>query len=85
MTYKIAELNEVILKLITGEELPAKNRDHVLSGNYNGFRECHVTPDWLLIYSLDSSLKMVTLVESMMVVAVKVCERVRMKFIYAPI
>ncbi|WP_294611364.1 type II toxin-antitoxin system YafQ family toxin [uncultured Bacteroides sp.] len=59
-----SKLNEVILKLITGKELPAKNRDHVLSGNYNGFRECHVTPDWLLIYSLNSSLKIVTLVRT---------------------
>lgn len=57
-------LMRFILKLITGKGLPTKNRDHVLSGNYNGFRECHVTPDWLLIYSLNSSLKIVTLVRT---------------------
>lgn len=30
--------------------LPAKNRDHSLSGNYSGYRECHIEPDWLLKY-----------------------------------
>ena len=30
--------------------LPTKNRDHNLSGNYSGYRECHIEPDWLLIY-----------------------------------
>lgn len=58
------KLNEIILKLISGEELPAKNRDHALTGNYSGFRECHISPDWLLIYNLDSSVKIVTLVRT---------------------
>lgn len=56
------KLNEVIIKLISGEELPIKNRDHALSGDYCGYRECHIMPDWLLIYSLDCSVKIVTLV-----------------------
>ena len=59
-----SKLNEIILKLISGEELPVKNRDHALSGNYDGFRECHISPDWLLIYSLDSLVKIVTLVRT---------------------
>lgn len=59
-----SKLNEVILKLLSGEDLPQKNRDHALTGNYKGFRECHVAPDWLLIYSLESSLKIVTLVRT---------------------
>ena len=58
------KLNEIILKLISGEVLSEKNKDHALSGNYNGFRECHVTPDWLLIYSLNACVKMVTLVRT---------------------
>ena len=45
-----SKLNDVIFKLLSGEMLPAKNRDHSLSGNYKGFRECHISPDWLLIY-----------------------------------
>jgi mRNA interferase YafQ len=36
--------------LAAGEPLPAKNKDHPLSGDYAGCRECHITPDWLLIY-----------------------------------
>ena len=35
------------------EPLPEKNRDHQLSGDYAGCRECHITPDWLLIYEVD--------------------------------
>ena len=35
--------------------LPAQNRDHDLTGNYSGFRECHVSPDWLLIYRVDGN------------------------------
>lgn len=42
----------VIKKIANGEPLPEKNRDHALSGNYSGTRECHVTPDWLLIYEI---------------------------------
>lgn len=58
------KLNEIILKLIQGEELPLKNRDHFLTGNYKGFRECHISPDWLLIYSRDITIKIVTLVRT---------------------
>ena len=48
--YDIGLLTEVIRKLSAGEPLPAKNKDHPLSGDYAGCRECHITPDWLLIY-----------------------------------
>ena len=48
--YDIGLLTEVIRKLAAGEPLPAKNNDHPLSGDYAGCRECHITPDWLLIY-----------------------------------
>lgn len=58
------KLNEVILRLIQGEELPPNNRDHFLTGNYKGFRECHISPDWLLIYSRDITVKIVTLVRT---------------------
>lgn len=37
-------------KLANGEILEAKYRDHALTGNYKGSRECHIEPDWLLIY-----------------------------------
>lgn len=48
----ISKLKEIILKLLAKEPLPAKNRNHALSGQYKGFLECHIEPDWLLIYRL---------------------------------
>lgn len=48
----MALLTEIIKKLAAGEKLPAKNRDHSLAGDYSGCRECHITPDWLLIYEI---------------------------------
>lgn len=50
--YDINLLKEIIVKLSNGEPLPSKNRDHNLSGNYSNCRECHITPDWLLIYEV---------------------------------
>ena len=50
--YNIALLTEIIKKLADGEALPEKNRDHNLTGDFIGCRECHITPDWLLIYEL---------------------------------
>ena len=44
------DIKSIILKLATDESLPPKNRDHQLTGNFAGFRECHIKPDWLLIY-----------------------------------
>lgn len=48
--YKMALLQQAIDTLRIPSPLPAKNRDHNLSGNYSGYRECHIEPDWLLIY-----------------------------------
>lgn len=52
--YDISLLTAIIKKLANGEVLPEKNRDHNLSGDYIGCRECHITPDWLLIYEIDN-------------------------------
>lgn len=43
-------LKSVVAVLAIPEQLQEKNRDHNLTGNYVGYRECHVLPDWLLIY-----------------------------------
>ena len=51
--FDISLLTDIIKKLAAGESLPEKNRDHQLSGDYAGCRECHITPDWLLIYEVD--------------------------------
>ena len=47
---KIELLEEVIAAFAMGEALPEKHKDHALTGNWFGHRECHVLPDWLLIY-----------------------------------
>lgn len=52
--YPISLITDIIKKLANGEQLPEKNRDHALSGNYAGCRECHITPDWLLIYEISN-------------------------------
>lgn len=45
-------LKDIIEKLAQGEPLPEKNRDHALTGDYKGCRECHIKPDWLLVYQI---------------------------------
>ena len=50
--YDMRLLEKVIELLANQEPLPEKNRDHQLSGDYAGCRECHITPDWLLIYEV---------------------------------
>lgn len=57
----IGLLEEVIATLAMGETLPAKNKDHALSGNWAGHRECHVLPDWLLVYRVDDDVLVLTL------------------------
>ena len=48
------KLRERMTALLNQEKLPLKNRDHLLTGNYANRRECHIEPDWLLIYKLES-------------------------------
>mgnify|MGYP003294395906 CR=1 FL=1 len=50
--YNLTLLTQIIKKLANGEKLSEKNRDHALMGEYGGCRECHITPDWLLIYEI---------------------------------
>lgn len=51
--YNIKLLENVIEMLANGETLPEKYKDHSLIGEYKDCRECHITPDWLLIYKID--------------------------------
>ena len=46
------KLKFVINQLACGNQLEEKYRDHALTGDYKGFRECHIEPDWLLIYQI---------------------------------
>ena len=58
---KISLLKDVIAVLAMGETLPDKNRDHALTGNWIGHRECHILPDWLLIYRIEDDVLVLTL------------------------
>ena len=58
---KIELLEEVIAALAMGEALPEKHKDHALTGNWFGHRECHVLPDWLLIYRIEDEELVLTL------------------------
>ena len=60
----ISLLREVVEKLANGEPLPKKNKDHFLSGVWSGHRECHIQPDWLLIYIIENEILVLTLVRT---------------------
>ncbi len=57
-------LDDVIFKLANDIELLQKNRDHALKGDLKGYRECHILPDWLLIYKKKDTLKLLILVRT---------------------
>lgn len=50
--YDATLLENVVDILLTGKSLPEKNKDHALTGDWKGYRECHIQPDWLLIYEI---------------------------------
>ena len=57
-------LEEVIDTLRQGKALEERFRDHELKGNRKGFRECHIQPDWLLIYLIENDILTLTLVDT---------------------
>ena len=62
--YSIDLLNNIVDALAKGESLPEKNKDHDLSGNWSNYRECHIAPDWLLIYKIENDILVLTLVRT---------------------
>ncbi len=50
--YNMALLETVVECLASGQLLEKRYQDHLLTGEYGGFRECHITPDWLLVYQV---------------------------------
>ena len=58
---KVDLLEKVVALLAMGEPLPEKNRDHELSGDCVGHRECHIQPDWLLVYRIEDDVLVLTL------------------------
>lgn len=54
------KLNDVLQTLLQEESLASKHRDHALTGKYLGFRECHIEPDWLLVYAVNKGQLILT-------------------------
>ena len=52
--YNISKFNKILEMICNFETLPEKYCDHSLIGNYVGYRECHIEPDWLLIYKIEN-------------------------------
>lgn len=57
-------INLVIEKLQNGEMLDKKYRDHLLKGRYAGYHECHIQPDWILVYKIQNDVLILTLVDT---------------------
>jgi mRNA interferase YafQ len=62
--YDISLLDEVVKMLADGETLPEKHRDHALQGTRKGYRDCHVRPDWILIYRVSEDTLTLLLCET---------------------
>ena len=60
----ISLLDNIIDDLRQGRQLDEKYHDHSLSGNFSGFRECHIKPDWLLVYLIEDNILTLTLVDT---------------------
>lgn len=58
---KVELLEQVVSALAMGETLPEEHRDHALSGDWDGHRECHILPDWLLIYRIEDNVLVLTM------------------------
>ncbi len=59
-----SEMEAVMRTLLAGTPLAEKHRDHVLTGEYKGFGECHIRPDWLLVYLKNEAHKTLTFVRT---------------------
>jgi mRNA interferase YafQ len=57
-------LEDIVQKLRHLEQLESKHRDHLLVGDWSGHRECHINPDWLLIYKVDEELELLRLMRT---------------------
>jgi mRNA interferase YafQ len=55
------QIETVIILLAEGKILEPKHKDHALKGNYVGYRECHISPDWLLVYKIQDDILVLTL------------------------
>ena len=60
----LEKLKSVVRLLVEEQPLPERHRDHNLVGDWSGYRDCHIEPDWLLIYKIDRDEKILTLVRT---------------------
>ena len=60
----ISLLADIVEKLLHKIPSEMKNKDHALSGNFKGYRECHIQPDWLLIYLIEEDILTLTLIDT---------------------
>ncbi len=60
----LEKLKSVVRLLVEEQLLPERHRDHNLVGDWSGYRDCHIEPDWLLIYKIDRDEKILTLVRT---------------------
>ncbi len=60
----IGLLDQIVRALAQGETLAERHRDHPLTGPWLGFRECHIQPDWLLVYRLEDDILVLTLIRT---------------------
>ncbi|MBR3725349.1 MAG: type II toxin-antitoxin system YafQ family toxin [Bacteroidales bacterium] len=60
----LRQLKVVTDLLQNGIILPVQYRDHLLTGNYKGYRECHINPDWLLIYKKKDAIQIISLLRT---------------------
>jgi mRNA interferase YafQ len=61
---KMELLDKVVTTLVVEGKLPTKYKPHVLRGNYSGFWECHIQPDWLLVWEQNETIKLITLIRT---------------------
>ena len=61
---KKEELQKVVELLRNGEKLDIKHKDHALKGKFKKYRECHINPDWLLVYEIRDDILVLTLIDT---------------------
>ena len=60
----IEKLLEIVHLLSEDKPLPERCRDHILKGNFQGYHECHIEPDWLLIYDKSDIVRIISLIRT---------------------
>lgn len=62
--YDLSLLEDIISRLSQGIPLDLKHRNHMLTGNFAGYHECHIKPDWLLIYLIEDDILTLTMIDT---------------------